>query len=157
MANKYQKFKMLDKQQYAEVTRFLKKCTHLTAREWAIARLCADHRSATNHAEMTWIGAHLPELVPFMNEPYSRQAVAAAHAMFKDKVLRSGTTFFYAYYSGLISMEDTVDMIHQIAENIGHLLSAGEGKTPKGDVDAEVQRKVAEVLRQITHNLQNRD
>lgn len=157
MATKYQKFKMLDKQQYAEVTRFLKKHTHLTAREWAIARLCADFRTATNHAEMTWIGAHLPELVPFMNEPYSRQAVAAAHAAFKDKVRRSGTTFFYAYYSGLLSMEDTVDMIHQIAENIGHLLSAGEGKAPKGDVDAEVQRKVAEVLRQITHNLQNRD
>jgi hypothetical protein len=154
MAKKYQKFKMLDKRQYTEVTRFLKRQTHLTAREWAIARLCADFRTATNHAEMTWIGVHLPELVPFMNEPYSRQAVAAAHAAFKDKVLRSGTTFFYAYYSGLISMEDAVDMIHQIAENIGHLLSAGEGKASEGDIDAETQRKVAEVLRQITHNLQ---
>ncbi|ATZ61323.2 MAG: DUF5806 family protein [Methanosarcinales archaeon Met12] len=154
MAKKYQKFKMLDKQQYAEVTRFLKERTHLTAREWAIARLCADFRTTTNRAEMTWIGENLPDLVPFMNESYSRQAVAAAHSTFKDKVLRSGTTFFYAYYSGLISMEDMVDMVHQIAENIEHLLQVGEGKISEDGVDVDVQLRVAEVLRQITHNLQ---
>ena len=54
MDEKYRKFKKLDKQQYVEVTRFLKECTHLTAREWAIARLCADFRTTTNRAEMTW-------------------------------------------------------------------------------------------------------
>ncbi|MDI6640089.1 MAG: DUF5806 family protein [Methanocellales archaeon] len=37
MDEKYCKFKKFDKEQYAEVTRFLKERTHLTAREWAIA------------------------------------------------------------------------------------------------------------------------
>lgn len=154
MDEKYRKFKKLDKQQYVEVTRFLKECTHLTAREWAIARLCADFRTTTNRAEMTWIGENLPDLVPFMNKSYSRQAVAAAHSTFKDKVLRSGTTFFYAYYAGLVSMEDMVDMVHQIADNIEHLLEVGEGKVSEDGVNIDVQRRVAEVLRQISHNLQ---
>ena len=93
-------------------------------------------------------------MVPFMNESYSRQAVAAAHSTFKDKVLRSGTTFFYAYYAGLVSMEDMVDMVHQIADNIEHLLEVGEGKVSEEGVNIDVQRRVAEVLRQISHNLQ---
>lgn len=148
MDEKYCKFKKFDKEQYNEVTRFLKKRTHLTAREWAIARLCADFQHS-GRSEITRIGEHLPELVPFMKEPYSRQAVSMARAAFKKKVLKSGTTFFYAYYSGLISMEDIVDMIHQISENIGYLINVGEGEIPKGDLDVEVQQKVVEVLRQI--------
>ena len=149
MNKKYCKFKKFDKEQYNEVTRFLKKRTHLTAREWAIARLCADFQHS-GRSEITRIGAHLPELVPFMKEPYSRQAVSMARAAFKKKVMRSGTTFFYAYYSGLISMEDIIDMIHQIAENIEYLLNVGEGRTPKGDVNFEVQQEVINVLREIS-------
>ena len=148
MDEKYCKFKKFDKEQYAEVTRFLKKRTHLTAREWAIARLCADFKQS-GRSEITRIGEHLPELVPFMNEPYSRQAVSMARSAFKKKVLKSGTTFFYAYYSGLISMEDIIDMIHQIAENIEYLLNVEEGKIPKGDVDVEVQQEIVNVLKKI--------
>ncbi len=149
MDEKYCKFKKFDKEQYAEVTRFLKKRTHLTAREWAIARLCADFKQS-ERSEMTRIGEHLPELVPFMKEPYSRQAVSMARAAFKKKVMKSGTTFFYAYYSGLISMEDIIDIIHKIAENIEYLLNVGEGRTPKGDVNVEVQQEVINVLREIS-------
>ncbi|MBU2617617.1 MAG: hypothetical protein KKI07_02940 [Euryarchaeota archaeon] len=152
MDEKYRKFKKFDKEEYVEVTRFLKERTHLTAREWAIARLCADFQRS-GRAEMTRIGTHLPKLVPFMNEPYSRQAVSRARAAFKRKVLKSGATFFYAYYSGLISMEEIIDMIHQIAEDIDYLLNVGEGRVPEGDVDVEVQQKVADVLRQITNAL----
>ncbi|MFC1787299.1 DUF5806 family protein [Halobacteriota archaeon] len=148
MDEKYCKFKKFDKEQYADVTRFLKKRTHLTAREWAIARLCADFQHS-GISEITRIGAHLPELIPFMNEPYSRQAVSMARSAFKKKVLKSGTTFFYAYYSGLISMEDVIDMIHQIAENIEYLINVGEGRVPKGDVNFEVQQEVINVLRKI--------
>ena len=130
------------------MTRFLKKRTHLTAREWAIARLCADFQHS-GISEITRIGANLPDLIPFMKEPYSRQAVSMARSAFKKKVLKSGTTFFYAYYAGLISMEDIIDMIHQIAENIEYLLNVGEGEIPKGDVDVEVQQEVVNVLKQI--------
>ena len=148
MDEKYCKFKKFDKEQYKEVTRFLKKHTHLTAREWAIARLCADFQHA-GRSETTLIGAHLPELVPFMKEPYSRQAVSMARSAFKKKVMKSGTTFFYAYYSKLISMEDIIDMIHQIAENIEYLINVGEGRAPEGDANFEVQQEVINVLREI--------
>ena len=59
--NKYQKFKKVDGAAYRKVNLFLRKRTYITAREWAIARLCADFKTPYG-AEMTFIGQHLPEL-----------------------------------------------------------------------------------------------
>ena len=95
---KYWRFKF-DRKKYSEVNDALKELTHLTAREWAIARLCADFKDH-GRSQMTWIGENLPELVPFMEGKYQRQDVSSAQAAFKRKVVRSGTTFFYAYYPG---------------------------------------------------------
>lgn len=82
---KYQKFRKMDSKKYLEVTRFLKRTTHLTAREWVIAHLCADFKDASNRSEMTWIGSNLKELVPFMEEEYTRQEVSNARAVFKKR------------------------------------------------------------------------
>ena len=53
--NKYQKFKKVDGATYRKVNVFLRKRTYITAREWAIARLCSDFKTPYG-AEMTFIG-----------------------------------------------------------------------------------------------------
>jgi hypothetical protein len=92
--NKYKKFKKVDGATYRKVNQFLRKRTYITAREWALARLCTDFRTSGG-AEMTFIGKHLPELVPFMEEQYSPQAVNQARHSFKKKVRKASATFFY--------------------------------------------------------------
>lgn len=153
---KYARFQKFDRQTYVEVNDALKRRTHLTAREWAVARLCADFRAEDGTVPMTWIGEHLPELVPFMGAPYVRQDVASAEAAFRRKVARSGTTFFYAYYAGLISMDDMLESIREVVENIEALLKA-EGGAGGGDANVEVQRMMAETLRRITKKLSGAD
>ena len=149
-ANKYARFQRFNKNNYAEVNDALKRWTHLTAREWVVARLCADFKDE-GKSQMTWIGDHLPKLVPFMDKPYRRQDVASAEAAFKRKVVRSGTTFFYAYYSGLISLEEMLDIIKEVIENI-EALKRMEG-ADGAEASLEVQRLMAETLRRITDRL----
>lgn len=146
--NRYQKFKKMDNKSYSDVTRYLKETTHLTAREWMIGRLCADFKNLSNQSEMTWIGENLPNLVPFMDEPYSRQEVSNAHATFKKKVQRSGTTFFYAYYAGLISKDEMLSIIHKIVSNIQDLIET-EGGEVSDEHATEVQQVIADVLRRM--------
>lgn len=150
-SKKYAHFQKFNKRTYEEVNDALKARTHLTAREWAIARLCADFKDRDGRSQMTWIGEHLPELVPFMEEPYQRQDVSSAAAAFKRKVARSGTTLFYAYYSGLITMDEMLAIIQQIIKNIEELKKI-EGSEP-GDVNTDVQVMMAETLRRITEKL----
>ena len=150
-SQKYARFQKFNKRTYEEVNDVLKSRTHLTAREWTIARLCSDFKDAEGHSQMTWIGEHLPELVPFMEQPYERQDVASAQAAFKRKVARSGTTLFYAYYSGLITMDEMLAIIQQIIKNIGELKKI-EGSEP-GDMNTDVQVMMAETLRRITEKL----
>jgi len=70
----YDKFSKIDGGTYDRANDFLRERTYITAREWAIARLCADFRTETG-VEMTKIGENLPHLVPFMTDTYSPQAV----------------------------------------------------------------------------------
>ena len=149
---KYWRFQKFDRKKYTEVNDALKELTHLTAREWAIARLCADFKDQ-GRSQMTWIGENLPALVPFMSEPYSRQDVSSAEAAFKRKVMRSGTTFFYAYYAGLISLDEMLAMVQGIIRNIEELRRI-EGSEPAGEeTSTDVQQLMAETLRRITDKL----
>jgi len=150
--NKYRKFKKMDNKSYSEVTRFLKQTTHLTAREWVTARLCADFKNLSNQSEMTWIGEKLPELVPFMDETYTRQEVSNARASFKKKVQRSGTTFFYAYYTGLITQEEMLNLIHKMVKDIKQLMDTEGSEIPEEHA-TEVQLLIADVLRRINESL----
>ena len=142
----------MDSKSYSDVTRYLKGTTHLTAREWVTARLCADFKNLSDQSEMTWIGEKLPELVPFMEETYTRQEVSNARASFKKKVQRSGTTFFYAYYAGLISQDEMLGMIHQMVTDIKKLMIT-EGSDVPEEHATEVQLLIAEVLRRINQSL----
>jgi hypothetical protein len=58
---KYDRFQKIDGGTYDRANDFLRERTYITAREWAIARLCADFRTETG-VEMTKIGENLPEL-----------------------------------------------------------------------------------------------
>ena len=149
-AEKYWRFQKFDRKKYSEVNDALKELTHLTAREWAIARLCADFKDR-GRSQMTWIGENLPELVPFMEGKYQRQDVSSAQAAFKRKVVRSGTTFFYAYYSGLITLEEMLAAVQTIVRNI-EMLKRIEGSEP-GDTNTDVQVLMAETLKRITDKL----
>ncbi|KXS44680.1 hypothetical protein HWN40_11235 [Methanolobus zinderi] len=150
--NKYRKFKKMDNKSYSDVTRFLKQTTHLTGREWVTARLCADFKNLSNQSEMTWIGEKLPELVPFMDETYTRQEVSNARASFKKKVQRSGTTFFYAYYAGLITQEEMLNLIHKMVKDIKQLMDTEGSEIPEEHA-TEVQLLIADVLRRINESL----
>ncbi|KAF5412048.1 MAG: hypothetical protein C5S43_02440 [Candidatus Methanocomedens sp.] len=150
---KYEKFKKMEKKDHSQVTRFLKQTTHLTAREWVIARLCADFKNAGGRSEMTWIGKNLPELVPFCNEPYSRQEVSNARASFKNKLVRSGTTLFYSYYSGLITKDEMLEILDKITTNISTLLDVEDEGTSESHTE-DVQSMMVEVLRRINAELE---
>ncbi|HIH44562.1 MAG TPA: hypothetical protein HA257_05660 [Candidatus Methanoperedenaceae archaeon] len=146
------KYKKSSKPDYMKLTRFLKDTTHLTAREWFIARLCANFKNARGQSETTWIGKNLPQLVPVIKESYTRQEVSNARAAFKKKVLRSGTTFFYAYYAGLVSMDEMIEAVHKVSENIKLLREADNAVIPE-NLGVEVQKEVAEVLRRINESI----
>ena len=151
-AFRYQKFQKMNGKSYGDVTRYLKKTTHLTAREWMIAHLCSDFKDTLNRSQMTWIGENLPQLVPFAEEPYSRHEVSNSYSTFKKKVRRSGTTFFYAYYAGLISKDEMLDMIHSIISDLATLTRAENNEVSEAH-DIEVQRIIAEVFRNINEEM----
>lgn len=148
----YKKFKKIDTKKYHDVTKFLKKTTHLTAREWVIGHLCADFKNELNKSQMTWIGKNLKNLVPFMNETYTRQEVSNAKSAFNKKIQRSGTTFFYAYYAGLITQEEMIIMIHKIIADMKNIIEIEGGKL-SSEYEKEVQILIADVLKTINENI----
>ncbi|MFB6184470.1 MAG: DUF5806 family protein, partial [Haloarculaceae archaeon] len=102
---KYDRFKKIDGGTYDRANDFLRERTYITAREWAIARLCADFRTETG-VEMTKIGTNLPELVPFMTDTYTPQAVNQARASFEEKVRKAGATFLYGAMCDFFTAEE---------------------------------------------------
>jgi hypothetical protein len=145
--NKYRKFKKVDGATYRRVNQFLRKRTYITAREWAIARLCTDFRTRGG-AEMTFIGQHLPELVPFMKEPYTPQAVNQARNSFKKKVYKSGATFFYGAMCGFFTTDELDDLLFEASEVARFLLEV-ERSTLDIDEEIDVEDRITEVMRSV--------
>ncbi|MDR3102419.1 MAG: DUF5806 family protein [Methanocalculaceae archaeon] len=145
--NKYQKFKKVDGATYHKVNQFLRKRTYITAREWAIARLCSDFKTP-NGAEMTFIGQHLPELSPFMEEPYSPQAVNQARNAFKQKVRKSGATFFYGAMCGFFTLDELDDILFESSE-IARFLLEIEGTSLSVDDELDIEDKITEIMRKL--------
>lgn len=145
--NKYKKFRKVDGATYRRVNQFLRKRTYITAREWALARLCTDFRT-TNGAEMTFIGQHLPELVPFMEEPYSPQAVNQARHSFKKKVRKSSATFFYGAMCGFFTTEELDDLLFEASEVARFLLEV-ESTTLDIDEEIDIEDRIAGVMRSV--------
>jgi hypothetical protein len=144
---RYAKFRKVDGAAYEKVNRFLRRHTYITAREWALARLCADFRT-TSGAEMTFIGQHLPELVPFMTEPYSPQAVNQARNSFKKKVRKSGATFFYGAMCGFFTTEELDDLLFEASE-IARFLLEVEGTSLAVDDELDIEDRIATVMRSV--------
>jgi hypothetical protein len=145
--NKYKKFKKVDGATYRKVNQFLRKRTYITAREWALARLCTDFRTSGG-AEMTFIGKNLPELVPFMEESYSPQAVNQARNSFKKKVRKSSATFFYGAMCGFFTTDELDDLLFEASEVARFLLEV-EGTTLDIDEEIDIEDRITKVMRSV--------
>ena len=145
--NKYKKFKKVDGATYRKVNQFLRKRTYITAREWALARLCTDFRTSGG-AEMTFIGKHLPELVPFMDDTYSPQAVNQARNSFKKKVRKSSATFFYGAMCGFFTTDELDDLLFEASEVARFLLEV-EGTTLEIDEEIDIEDRITNVMRGV--------
>ncbi len=152
----YERFTKIEGSQYDRVNDFIRDRTYVTAREWAIARLCADFRTDTG-VEMTKIGENLPRLVPFMTDTYSPQAVNQARAAFEEKVRKSGATFLYGAMSGFFTPEELDDMLYEVTEVAKFLLEVeGVDLAVEEELDAEdrisaAMREVREASTEVRH------
>lgn len=97
---------------------------------------------------MTFIGQNLPELVPFMKEPYTPQAVNQARNSFKKKVRKSGATFFYGALCGFFTTEELDDLLFESSEVARFLLEV-ERTELEIDEELEIEDHISEVMRQV--------
>ena len=144
---RYERFTKMDGAQYDRVNEFMRDRTYITAREWALARLCADFRTETG-VEMTKIGENLPELVPFMTDTYTPQAVNQARYSFEEKVTKSGATFLYGAMSGFFTAEDLDEMMYEVTEVAKFLLEV-EGVDLAVADELEAEDRISEVMREV--------
>jgi hypothetical protein len=145
--NKYERFKKMDGAQYDRVNEFLRDRTYVTAREWAIARLCADFRTETG-VEMTKIGENLPRLVPFMTDTYTPQAVNQARHSFEEKVTKAGATFLYGAMSGFFTAEELDETMYEVTEVAKFLLEV-EGVDLSVADELEAEDRISSVMREV--------
>jgi hypothetical protein len=143
----YAKFSKIDGSTYDRANEFLRDRTYITAREWAIARLCADFRTETG-VEMTKIGENLPHLVPFMTDTYSPQAVNQARHSFEEKVRQSGATFLYGAMSDFFTAEELDDVMYEATEVAKFLLEV-EGVNLSVEEELEAEDRITEVMRDV--------
>ena len=143
----YARFSKIDGATYDRANEFLRDRTYITAREWAIARLCTDFRTETG-VEMTKIGDHLPELVPFMTEPYSPQAVNQARHAFEEKVRKAGATFLYGAMCDFFTAEELDDVLYEATEVARFLLEV-EGVELDLDEELAAEDRIATVMREV--------
>ncbi|NGM68386.1 hypothetical protein G6M89_05085 [Natronolimnobius sp. AArcel1] len=144
---KYARFTKMDGAQYDRVNEFLRDRTYITAREWAIARLCADFRTETG-VEMTKIGENLPELVPFMTDTYTPQAVNQARSSFEDKVRTAGATFLYGAMCDFFTAEELDDVMYESTEVAKFLLEV-EGVDLSVEDELEAEERISSVMREV--------
>ena len=144
---KYERFKKVDGAQYERVNEFLRDRTYVTAREWAIARLCADFRTETG-VEMTKVGENLPELVPFMTDTYTPQAVNQARASFEEKVKLAGATFLYGAMCDFFTAEELDEVMYEATEVAKFLLEV-EGVDLAVEDELEAEDRISSVMREV--------
>ncbi|MFB6106327.1 MAG: DUF5806 family protein, partial [Halobacteriaceae archaeon] len=144
---RYDRFQKMDTAQYDRVNEFLRDRTYITAREWAIARLCSDFRTETG-VEMTKIGEHLPELVPFMTDTYTPQAVNQARASFEEKVRMAGATFLYGAMCDFFTADELDDLMYEVTEVAKFLLEV-EGVDLSVEEELEAEDRISAVMREV--------
>jgi hypothetical protein len=144
---KYERFKKMDGAQYERANDFLRERTYITAREWAIARLCADFRTETG-VEMTKIGENLPELVPFMEDTYTPQAVNQARHSFEEKVRQAGATFLYGAMCDFFTADELDELMYEVTEVAKFLLEV-EGVDLSVEEELEAEDRISSVMREV--------
>ncbi|MFC6863568.1 DUF5806 family protein [Halomicroarcula sp. GCM10025817] len=144
---KYDRFKKIEGGTYDRANEFLRERTYITAREWAIARLCADFRTETG-VEMTKIGENLPELVPFMTDTYTPQAVNQARAAFEEKVRKAGATFLYGAMCDFFTAEELDDVMYEATEVAKFLLEV-EGVDLAVEDEMDAEDRISTVMREV--------
>ena len=97
---------------------------------------------------MTFIGQHLPELVPFMEDTYSPQAVNQARNAFKKKVRKSSATFFYGAMCGFFTTDELDDLLFEASEVARFLLEV-EGTTLDIDEEIDIEDRITKVMRGV--------
>ena len=155
---KYARFTKMDGAQYERVNEFLRDRTYITAREWAIARLCSDFRTETG-VEMTKIGENLPELFAFMTDTYTPQAVNQARSSFEDKVRTAGATFLYGAMCDFFTAEELDDVMYEATEVAKFLLEV-EGVDLSVEDELEAEERISSVMREVreaSEELRERD
>jgi hypothetical protein len=144
---KYDRFKKIDGSRYERANQFLRDRTYITAREWAIARLCSDFRTETG-VEMTKIGNNLPDLVPFMEDTYTPQAVNQARTAFEEKIRTAGATFLYGAMCDFFTAEELDDIMYESTEIAKFLLEV-EGVDLSVDEELEAEERISSVMREV--------
>jgi len=97
---------------------------------------------------MTFIGKHLPELVPFMEDTYSPQAVNQARNSFKKKVRKASATFFYGAMCGFFTTDELDDLLFEASEVARFLLEV-EGTTLDIDEEIDIEDRITKVMRSV--------
>ncbi len=143
----YTRFSKIDGSTYDRANEFLRDRTYITAREWAIARLCADFRTETG-VEMTKVGQNLPELVPFMTDTYTPQAVNQARSSFDEKVRKAGATFLYGAMCDFYTAEELDELMYEITEVAKFLLEV-EGVELTVDEELDTEERISSVMREV--------
>ena len=97
---------------------------------------------------MTFIGKHLPELVPFMEDTYTPQAVNQARNSFKKKVRKASATFFYGAMCGFFTTDELDDLLFEASEVARFLLEV-EGTTLDIDEEIDIEDRITKVMRSV--------
>ena len=144
---RYERFTKMDGTTYERANAFLRDRSYITAREWAIARLCTDFRTETG-VEMTKIGQNLPQLVPFMTDRYTPQAVNQARSSFETKVRKAGATFLYGAMSDFFTAEELDDVMYEATEVAKFLLEV-EGADLAVEAELAAEDRISSVMREV--------
>jgi Family of unknown function (DUF5806) len=97
---------------------------------------------------MTFIGKHLPELVPFMEDTYTPQAVNQARNSFKKKVRKASATFFYGAMCGFFTTDELDDLLFEASE-VSRFLLEVEGTTLDIDEEIDIEDRITKVMRSV--------
>ncbi len=97
---------------------------------------------------MTKIGENLPELVPFMTDTYTPQAVNQARASFEEKVQKAGATFLYGAMCDFFTAEELDDLMYEVTEVAKFLLEV-EGVELSVEEELEAEDRISSVMREV--------
>lgn len=141
------RFERLESADYDRVNEFLRDHVAFTAREWAIARLSTDFRTKTG-VEMTTIGEHLPSLVPFMDDQYTRQAVYQSRRSFEEKVREAGATFLYGAYADFFTADEIDDIMYEATE-VARFLIEVEGVPLSATAESDAEERIKAAMENV--------